>query len=169
MGDAYHTHAVQWMERTLEHSAVRRTRIPEAFLCADSVLGILQNVCEGLVVYPQVISRHIRDELPFMATENIIMAMVSMGQPPGVPRAGARAQPPALQRVKQEGLDNDLISRIRASSYFAPIHARLEALMDPQTFIGRAPEQVERFLELEVRPALVRYAACLGSRSELQV
>jgi adenylosuccinate lyase len=170
VGDAYHTHAVQWMERTLDDSAVRRICIPEAFLCADSVLGILQNVCEGLVVYPQVISRHIRDELPFMATENIIMAMVSTGASRQECHEQVRVlSHQASQRVKQEGLDNDLISRIRASSYFAPIHARLEALMDPQTFIGRAPEQVERFLQLEVRPALVRYAACLGSRSELQV
>jgi adenylosuccinate lyase len=144
--------------------------IPEAFLAADAVLGILQNVCEGLVVYPQVIARRIRDELPFMATENIIMAMVAAGGSRQDCHERVRVlSHEAGARVKQEGLDNDLIARVRADSYFAPIHASLAAIMDPATFIGRAPQQVDRFLKEEVAPALAPYAGKLGGASHLEV
>jgi adenylosuccinate lyase len=170
VADAYGTHAVQWMERTLDDSAVRRVFIPEAFLAADAVLGILQNICEGLVVYPQVIARRIRDELPFMATENIIMAMVAAGGSRQDCHERVRVlSHEAGARVKQEGLDNDLIARVRADSYFAPIHASLAAIMDPATFIGRAPQQVDRFLKEEVAPALAPYAGKLGGASHLEV
>jgi adenylosuccinate lyase len=168
--DAHHTHAVQWMERTLDDSAVRRICIPEAFLAADAALGILQNVCEGLVVYPQVIARHVRDELPFMATENIIMAIVAAGGNRQDAHEKVRVlSHQAAARVKQEGLDNDLIARVRADAFFAPIAGKLDQLLDPRTFVGRAPEQVARFLAEEVRPALAPYAAELGGRSELHV
>ncbi|MBA2479473.1 MAG: adenylosuccinate lyase [Planctomycetes bacterium] len=170
VSDAYHTHAVQWMERTLDDSAARRVFIPEAFLAADAALGILQNICEGLVVYPQVIARRIRDELPFMATENIIMAMVAAGGSRQDCHERVRVlSHQAGARVKQEGLDNDLIARVRADAYFAPIHSSLDAIMDPTTFIGRAPQQVDRFLAEEVRPALAPYAARLGGTSLLEV
>jgi adenylosuccinate lyase len=170
VGDAYHTHAVQWMERTLDDSAVRRVFIPEAFLAADAALGILQNVAEGLVVYPQVIARRIRDELPFMATENVIMAMVAAGGSRQEAHEHIRVlSHQAAARVKQEGLDNDLIARIRGDAFFSPIHSQLDQLLDPRTFVGRAPEQVTRFLAEELRPALTPYAAELGGRSELQV
>ncbi|MBA3709676.1 MAG: adenylosuccinate lyase [Planctomycetes bacterium] len=170
VADAHHTHAVQWMERTLDDSAARRVFIPEAFLAADAALGILQNICEGLVVYPQVIARRIRDELPFMATENIIMAMVAAGGSRQDCHERVRVlSHEAGARVKQEGLDNDLIARVRADAYFTPIHARLDAIMDPATFIGRAPQQVDRFLAEEVRPALTPFAGKLGGTSQLSV
>jgi adenylosuccinate lyase len=170
VSDAYNTHAVQWMERTLDDSAVRRIAIPEAFLAADAALGILQNICEGLVVYPQVIARRIREELPFMATENVIMAMVAAGGNRQDVHEKIRVlSHQAGARVKQEGLDNDLIPRIRADAFFAPIHDRLDQLLDPRTFIGRAPQQVERFLAQEVRPALAGYATQLQGKSELHV
>ena len=168
--EGHHTHAVQWMERTLDDSAARRIFIPEAFLAADAVLGILQNVAEGLVVYEQVIARRIRDELPFMATENIIMAMVQAGGDRQDCHERVRVlSHQAGARVKQEGLDNDLIARIAADPFFAPIRARLDALLAPSTFIGRAPQQVDRFLADEVRPALAPFAGRLAGESRLNV
>ncbi len=168
--DALSTHAVQWMERTLDDSAVRRICIPEAFLGADAVLGILQNVCEGLVVHPGVIRRHIDAELPFMATENIIMAMVEAGGDRQAVHEKIRVlSHQAAAVVKEEGKDNDLIQRIRHDAFFAPIHAELDELLDPATFIGRAPEQVDRFIAEEVKPAIARYADHLGGASQLHV
>jgi adenylosuccinate lyase len=168
--DGYQTHAVQWMERTLDDSAVRRICLPEAFLAADAVLGILQNVAEGLVVYPNVIRRHVDAELPFMATENIIMAMVEAGGNRQDVHERIRVlSHQAAARVKDEGLDNDLIQRIRADAFFAAIHPRLDALLDPRTFTGRAAQQVDRFLADEVRPLLAKYADRLAGASELKV
>jgi adenylosuccinate lyase len=168
--DALHTHAVQWMERTLDDSAVRRICIPEAFLAADAVLGILQNVCEGLVVHPAVIRRHLDEELPFMATENVIMAMVERGGSRQEVHERIRVlSHQAAAQVKEHGKSNDLIERIRHDAFFAPIHADLDDLMDPETFIGRAPEQVDRFVAEEVKPVLARYQAHLGGSSQLHV
>lgn len=168
--DGLHTYSVQWMERTLDDSANRRIALPEAFLAADAVLAILQNVCEGLVVYPQVIRRHIDAELPFMATENIIMAMVEAGGDRQEVHEEIRVlSHEAAAEVKQKGRDNDLIARIRAKPFFAPIHAKLDALLDPSTFIGRAPEQVDAFLADEVKPALKPYAKALKGASQLAV
>ncbi|MEQ2193951.1 hypothetical protein XENOCAPTIV_019293 [Xenoophorus captivus] len=132
MADPLQTASVQWLERTLDDSANRRISLPESFLTADIVLSTLQNITEGLVVYPKVIERHIRHELPFMATENIIMAMVKAG--------GNRQEAAAV--VKQEGGDNDLLARVQRDPYFIPILGQLDALLDPKTFIGRAPQQV---------------------------
>ncbi|MFW5828861.1 MAG: adenylosuccinate lyase [Planctomycetota bacterium] len=170
VADAQHTAAVQWMERTLDDSANRRISLAEAFLTADIVLSILQNVAEGLVVYPKVIERRIREELPFMATENIIMAMVAAGGD----RQECHEQIRVLSHqaaavVKQEGGDNDLIERVRATAYFAPIHDRLDELLDPASFIGRAPQQVDRFLAEELRPALAPWQSSLDGSSELNV
>ena len=165
-----HTYSVQWMERTLDDSANRRISLPEAFLGADAVLGILQNVSEGLVVYPQVIRRHIDAELPFMATENIIMALVEAGGDRQEVHERIRVlSHEAGAEVKQHGRDNDLIARIRKDTFFAPVHGKLDALLDPTTFIGRAPEQVDTFLVEEVRPALVPYKSVLEGASHLAV
>lgn len=168
--DAYQTHAVQWMERTLDDSAARRIFIPEAFLAADAVLGILQNVAEGLDVHEAVINRHLRDELPFMATENVIMAMVEAGGDRQAVHERIRVlSREAAAEVKDHGRDNDLIPRIRADAFFAPIHRQLDALLEPSTFIGRAPQQVDRFLADEVEPALAAYANKLGGSSQLSI
>jgi adenylosuccinate lyase len=168
--DAYATHAVQWMERTLDDSAVRRICLPEAFLCADAVLLILHNVAEGLDVHPAVIARHINDELPFMATENVIMAMVQAGGDRQHVHERIRVlSREAAARVKGEGLDNDLITRIRADQFFAPIHGDLDRLLEPASFIGRAPQQVDRFLREEVEPALAPYRERLAGASHLSV
>ena len=120
----------------------RRVVLSDAFLAADCVLLTLQNVLEGLVVYPKVIERHIRAELPFMSTENIIMAMVQAGGDRQVCHEKIRVlSHQAGAQVKQHGLDNDLIDRVRADPYFAPILNQLDALLDPTTFTGRAPDQ----------------------------
>ncbi len=168
--DAHGTHAVQWMERTLDDSAGRRIYLPEAFLAADAVLGILQNVAEGLDVHEPVIGRHIRDELPFMATENLIMAMVQAGGDRQLTHEKIRVlSREAAAQVKDHGRDNDLIARVRADAFFAPIHAQLDGLLEPSTFIGRAPQQVDRFLAEEVRPALAPFAGKLAGSSQLSV
>ncbi|ELU45114.1 adenylosuccinate lyase [Rhizoctonia solani AG-1 IA] len=149
--NALMTSAGQWFERTLDDSANRRVSIPEAFLTADIVLSTLQNVLEGLVVYPKVIERRISQELPFMATENIIMAIVKAGGDRQV------LSHQAARVVKEEGGENDLIKRIKAEPFFAPIVPQLDTLLDPKTFIGRAPEQVDSFLEEWVAPALSKW------------
>jgi len=153
--NAVMTSSVQWFERTLDDSANRRITLPEVFLTADVVLKTLQNVSEGLVVYPKVVERHILQELPFMATENIIMAIVKKGGDRQVAHEKIRVlSHQAAHQVKQLGLENDLIERVRADSYFDPIKEELDALLDPKSFIGRAPEQVEKFIEEWVKPAL---------------
>ncbi len=168
--DAYQTQAVQWMERTLDDSAVRRIAIPEAFLAADACLGILQNISEGLVVYPNVIRRRIDSELPFMATENLIMAMVEAGGDRQDVHERIRVlSHEAAAEVKQHGRDNDLIERVQRDTYFAPIHGQLARLLDPTTFTGRAPEQVEQFLRLEIVPQLAKYAGKLHGAAQLAV
>ncbi|XP_076452889.1 adenylosuccinate lyase-like [Babylonia areolata] len=168
--DPLATAANQWMERTLDDSANRRIAIAEAFLTADALLGTMQNVFEGLVVYPRVIERRIQQELPFMATENVIMAMVKSGGDRQECHEQIRVlSQQAGNRVKQEGGDNDLVERIRKCGYFAPVHSQLDALLDPATFVGRAPAQVEKFLQTEVEPALQPYSQHLEGHSVLTI
>ncbi|KAF8738558.1 hypothetical protein AX14_011040 [Amanita brunnescens Koide BX004] len=153
--NALMTASVQWFERTLDDSANRRVSLPEAFLTADIVLSTLQNVSEGLVVYPKVIARRISQELPFMATENIIMAMVKKGGDRQEAHEKIRVlSHEAAHQVKQLGLENDLLERVKHDSYFDPIKDELDTLMDPASFIGRAPQQVDKFLKEWVEPAL---------------
>nr|CAD7194315.1 unnamed protein product [Timema douglasi] len=139
-----HTAATQFKSIHSENLCfLRRITLAEAFLSADAVLLTLQNVCEGLVVYPKVIERHISQELPFMSTENIIMAMVKGGADRQECHEHIRVlSHEAGARVKQEGLDNDLVERIKRTPYFSPILPQLNNLLDPATFVGRAPEQV---------------------------
>ncbi|CAD5113630.1 DgyrCDS2792 [Dimorphilus gyrociliatus] len=168
--DTMHTHSVQWMERSLDDSANRRLSLPEAFLISDILLEIIQNISEGLVVYPKRIMQRISEELPFMATENIIMAMVKKQQDRQECHEEIRKlSQEAAYVVKVEGGRNDLIERIKASSYFKPIHDELDSLLDPATFIGRAPEQVVKFIESEVDPALKQYQNDLEGKSEFSV
>ncbi|GCB76745.1 hypothetical protein scyTo_0017501 [Scyliorhinus torazame] len=168
--DPLQTASVQWFERTLDDSANRRICLAESFLTADIILSTLQNITEGLVIYPKVIERHIRHELPFMATENIIMAMVKAGENRQDCHERIRVlSQQAAAVVKHEGGDNDLISRIRDDAYFSPIHGQLEALLNPTSFVGCAPRQVTRFLEQEVRPLLVHYASQMELKVELEL
>lgn len=162
----------QWMERTLDDSANRRLTIPEAFLTADVILTTLQNVSEGLVVYPSIIAKHIAAELPFMATENIIMAMVRAGGDRQVCHERIRVlSHQAAKVVKEEGGDNDLVERISHDDYFAPIKSLMDKLLDPISFVGRAPQQVDSFLVKWVQPALAPYKEAIKSvaKAELHV
>ncbi|ODQ64060.1 Adenylosuccinate lyase [Nadsonia fulvescens var. elongata DSM 6958] len=153
--DAASTASVQWFERTLDDSAIRRVSIPSAFLTADIVLSTMLNIVSGLVVYPKVIERRINSELPFMATENFIMAMVQKGGDRQECHEKVRVlSHQAAKVVKEEGGDNDLIERVKNDPYFAPIHAELATLLDPSTFVGRAPEQTEKFVKKTVAEAL---------------
>lgn len=171
INDATMTASVQWFERTLDDSAIRRVSIPEAFLTADIVLSTLLNICSGLVIYPKVIEKHIMAELPFMATENVIMAMVHKGGNRQHCHEEIRVlSHEASDVVKLQGGDNDLISRIRACAYFGPIHDDLDSLLDPSTFVGRAPEQTQEFVEGDVRAALAPYRHLItGEKVELSV
>lgn len=149
----------------------RRLAISEAFLCADAVLETLQNVTEGLVVYEKVIEKNIMKELPFMASENFIMAMVTLH---GADRQECHEKLRVLSHqsgycVKMEGKDNDLVERIKADPYFAPIMPDIDRLLDPKTFVGRAPQQVEEFLQEEVHPVLNKYHGQLDVKVELKV
>ncbi|KAH8077415.1 adenylosuccinate lyase [Cristinia sonorae] len=172
--NALMTASVQWFERTLDDSANRRITLPEAFLTADIVLTTLQNVSEGLVVYPKVIARRISQELPFMATENIIMAIVKAGGDRQEAHEKIRVlSHEAAHQVKQLGLENDLIDRVKADPYFDPIKGQLVDLLDPRSFIGRAPEQVDKFLAEWVQPALsdneLQAGLAKGGKAELNV
>lgn len=150
------TAAVQWMERTLDDSANRRLSLPQSFLAIDAVLLIYRNVCDGLVVYPKAIEKHLAGELPFMATEEILMA--------GVKAGGDRQELHEVIRVhsheastvvKQEGKPNDLIERLKTNPAFAGID--LESTLDASRYIGRAPEQVDAFVRDVVGPIRDRY------------
>ncbi|MBN1851112.1 MAG: adenylosuccinate lyase [Pirellulales bacterium] len=151
------THATQWMERTLDDSACRRLVLPQAFLAMDAILILYQNVARGLVVYPAVIARHLREEIPFMATENILMAAVAAGADRQDLHERIRHHSQAAASVvKEQGLDNDLIHRLASDPSFAQID--LDAALDPAQLIGRAPEQVDAFLQDVVEPIRQRYA-----------
>ncbi|KAF8315809.1 adenylosuccinate lyase [Clavulina sp. PMI_390] len=168
--NALMTSSVQWFERTLDDSANRRVTIPEAFLTADIVLSTLQNITEGLVVYPGVIGRHINQELPFMATENIIMAMVRSGGDRQECHEHIRVlSHQAARVVKEEGGENDLIERVKKEPYFAPVVGQLDKLLDPSTFVGRAPEQVDGFIKEWVKPALSPYQKLLQSAQTVEL
>nr|POF22188.1 adenylosuccinate lyase [Quercus suber] len=141
---AEQTYKAQWLERSLDDSAIRRLVLPEAFLCADACLILLNNVSSGLVVNKAIIKQRIDLELPFMATENVIMAMVDQGHS----RQDTHEEIRVLSHqagavVKQEGKANDLLERIKRTPFFQPVLAQLDALTDPATFVGRCPEIVD--------------------------
>jgi adenylosuccinate lyase len=163
-----HTAAEQWFERTLDDSSNKRLAIPEAFLTADAVLRIAMNVARGLVVYPATIAAAIAAELPFMATENILMAAVQAGGDRQDLHERIRVHSQAAaEQVKMHGRANDLIARLKGDSAFAKVN--IDALMNPSDFVGRAPEQVDEFLETNVAPVLEKYKHLLGEGSELKV
>lgn len=155
MPNAHHTAANQWLERTLDDSANRRLAIPESFLAADAVLLLAQEVVSGLVVYPRVIERNLRSELPFLAVEELLLAAVQGGGDRQELHERLRVHArEAAARLKAGDGENDLLARIGADPAFARIREALPALLDPARFIGRAPEQVDEFLTEVVDPLL---------------
>jgi adenylosuccinate lyase len=162
------TAATQWLERTLDDSALRRLVLPQAFLAIDAVLVLYQNVASSLVVYPQVIARHLAEELPFMATENIMLAAVERGgdRQELHERIRQHSQAAAVV-VKQEGGANDLLERLAADKAFAGVD--LAGLSDARQFVGRAREQVDEFLADVVSPIRQRHAASLEGEAEVHV
>lgn len=149
------TAAAQWFERTLDDSANKRISVPEAFLATDAIIGIYGNIAEGMVVYPEVIKKRLLEELPFMATENIMMEEVKRGGDRQVLHEKIRQlSMEAGREVKEFGRPNDLLKRIAESADFQLCADDLDALMDPSLYIGRAPGQVDDYLKHVVKPLL---------------
>ncbi len=150
------TSGTQWLERTLDDSANRRISIPECFMAVDAILGIWLNIAGGIVVYPKMIEKHLMEELPFMATENILMAAVKRGGDRQDLHERIRIHAmEAARTVKTEGKPNDLMERIAGDPAFGMNTDDLNAVLDPAKYIGRSPEQVEEFIRDDVRPALM--------------
>ena len=164
------TSATQWFERTLDDSANKRLSIPEGFLAVDGILDLCLNVVDGLVVYDRVITKHLMSELPFMATENIMMDAVKKGGDRQELHERIRQlSMEAGQHVKAEGKDNDLLERIAADESFGLSLEELQANMDPAKYTGRAAYQVEQFLKTVIRPVLDANKELLGVKAEISV
>lgn len=164
------TSSVQWFERTLDDSANKRLAIAEGFLAIDGILDLCINVTDGLKVYPKVIDRHLRAELPFMATENIMMDAVKAGADrQEMHEKIRRLSMEAGRRVKEEGQENNLLDLIAADPAFPQTREELEQSMEPSRYVGCAPRQVEKYLEEEVKPVLDAHRDALGLTAEISV
>ena len=164
------TSATQWFERTLDDSANKRIAVAEGFLATDGILDIMLNVTADLVVYPKVIAARVMKELPFMATENIMMQAVKKGGDRQELHEKLRVHSQAAARVvKEEGGENDLVDRVAADPAFGLTREEILAEMDPKAFTGRAPQQVEEFLAEYIQPVLDGNKEILGEKVELKV
>ena len=162
--------STQWFERTLDDSANKRLSVPEGFLAIDGILDLYLNVVDGLVVYPKVIEKHLMAELPFMATENIMMDAVKAGGDRQELHERIRElSMEAGKNVKVEGKDNNLLELIAADPSFNLSLDELKKTMDPKKYVGRAPRQVDEFLDEVVRPILKENADLLGVKAEINV
>ena len=171
VGNPAVTTATQWFERTLDDSANKRLSVPEAFLAVDAILNIMENVASGLIVHPKVIEKHVLEELPFMASENIMMDAVKRGGDRQELHERIRVlSQEAGRNVKDLGLSNNLIDLIAADPAFGMTKEELSAHMEPSAYIGRCPQQVEEFLKECVAPVLERYQDALTDKeTELKV
>ncbi len=169
--NGYFTTATQWFERTLDDSANKRLSVPEAFLAVDGILSLYANVADGLVVYPKVIEQRLRKELPFMATENIMMdAVKKRGADRQQLHERIREHSMAASRVvKVEGGENDLLERIAADEAFGVTLEELEKILKPENYTGRAKEQTEDFLNECIKPVLEKYADVESEKPEINV
>lgn len=164
------TAGTQWFERTLDDSANRRIVNAQAFLALDGILNIYMNVSENLVVYEKVIAKHIAAELPFMATENIMMECVKAGGNRQELHEKIRVlSMQAGRNVKELGKENNLIELIKADGDFKAVHAKIDKILDAKNFIGRAPSQTVEFIETEVKPILEKNKAILGQKGDIKV
>lgn len=167
--NAYLTAANQWLERTLDDSANRRIVIPEMFLTADAILILCLNVARGLRVYPQVIRRHIERELPFMATESILMESVKRGGDRQELHERLRKHSMEAAMRMREGKEGDLLERIASDEAFPLSREEIEGILRPEAFVGRAPSQVERFIKEEVDPILRENEELIEREADLRV
>ncbi len=168
--NAAFTAGTQWFERTLDDSANKRIAVAEAFLGTDAILNIMLNVTGGLVVYEKVIRRRVMNELPFMATENIMMRAVEKGGDRQELHERIRQHSVAAGKIiKEEGGENDLVDRIAADPMFMTTKEEIMATLEPERFIGRCPEQVDEFLNGFIRPLLDANRDVLGEKAELSV
>ena len=164
------TAATQWFERTLDDSANKRISVAEAFLGVDAILNLYANVADGLVVYEKVIEQRLRKELPFMATENIMMDAVKRGADRQVLHERIRVHSMAASKViKEEGGENDLLERIAADDAFGVTLDELKSIISPEKYVGRAPQQTEEFLNEVVKPALEPYSGIATEQAEINV
>ena len=164
------TASTQWFERTLDDSANRRIVNAQAFLTVDAILNIYMNVADNLVVYDKVIAKHIAAELPFMATENIMMECVKAGGNRQELHEKIRVlSMEAGKNVKLEGKENNLIDLIRKDDDFKAVHDRLDDILDAKKFVGRAPQQTAEFIAREIDPILARHKDLLGQSGEVRV
>lgn len=162
--------STQWFERTLDDSANKRLTIPQAFLAVDAILLIWNNILSGLVVYENRINKHIMEELPFMATEYIIMEEVKAGgDRQEIHEVIRQHSMEASKKVKEEGLSNDLIDRIMADESLKMDKSKIMEVLNPKNFVGFAPIQTEEFINNEISPALEKYKNELGLESDLKV
>ena len=164
------TAATQWFERTLDDSANKRISVAEAFLATDAILELYINVTDGMVVYPKMIEKHLMSELPFMATENIMMEAVKHGGDRQELHERIRVHSMAAGKiVKQDGGENDLLQRIADDPAFGVTLDQLKAVMKPELYVGRAPQQTEEFVEIFIKPVTEKYKDELGMNVEIKV
>lgn len=164
------TASTQWFERTLDDSANRRIVNAQAFLTIDAILNVYMDVADNLVVYDKVIAKHVRAELPFMATENIMMACVKAGGNRQELHERLRVlSMEAGKNVKIEGGENNLIDLIKRDEIFKPVWNDLDDILNAKNFIGRAPSQTVEFIENEIQPILNKHAALLGEKGNVRV
>ena len=164
------TSSTQWLERTLDDSANRRIVNAQAFLTVDAILNVYMNVAENIVVYEKTIEKHVREELPFMATENILMECVKAGGNRQDLHEEIRTlSMQAAYRVKSEGGNNNLLDLIEKDDAFNAVHGKLSEILDPKKFVGRAPSQVVEFIEKDVDPILKKYASLLGETGDVRI
>jgi adenylosuccinate lyase len=169
LGNTAHTAANQWLERTLDDSANRRIVIAEMFLASDAVLNLCLDVAAGIVVNPHVIRRNLDEELPFLASEQLLMEAVKAGADRQDVHESIRAKSHAAARAVKDGQPNPFRELLAQDPRLAPLAGRLESLLDGARYVGRAPEQVLEFLSEEVEPVLARHKDLLGTRGDVRV
>jgi adenylosuccinate lyase len=166
----YYTHSTQWFERTLDDSANKRLSVAESFLGTDSIMELLINISSGLVVYDKIIARRINEELPFMATENIIMEAVKAGADRQEMHELIRQHSvEAAKNVKQLGLSNNMMALMAADEHIPLSAAQIDKLLDARDYVGRAPEQTAEFIANCVDPILEQNKAILGKTADIKV
>ena len=169
LGNTAHTAANQWLERTLDDSANRRLALAEMFLATDAILQLMLDVSAGMLVHPAVVKRNLDQELPFLATEALMMEAVRAGGDRQDLHERIRQHSHAAAGEVKAGRESDLVARIAADPAFAAVAGRLDEILDGSRYVGRAPEQVDEFLAEEVDPVLVRWADLAAPEADIRV